>query len=162
MPEDVGLEIIIATQLSKTAAEITLTLDELINTMLENGMSKDAIKQVLMRDLNTGGRLFGNYRNQVKSKVKAGMNMAANKSSRKVFEEAGVKEYTWISVGDKSVCIDCEDRHGETDVMEYFKTVGLPRSGFSICQFNCRCQLIPATYRGENLDKPLLRQEFKK
>ena len=85
--------------------------------------------------------------------------MAANQSSRNTFESAGVKQFRWVSVGDKSVCPDCQDRHGEEDTMEYFKTVGLPRSGFSICQSSCRCQVLPATYKGENLDKPLLRKE---
>jgi hypothetical protein len=155
------LEIIIGNQLSKGAAETTLTIEELITNMSASGMDSASIKNVLLNDLNTGGRLFGSYRNQVKNTVKNGMGMAANEASRTTFEEAGIKEFTWISVGDKSVCIDCEERHGETDVMEYFKTVGLPRSGFSICQSNCRCQVLPASYKGENLDKPLLRKKAK-
>jgi len=41
--------------------------------------------------------------------------------------------------------------------MEYWRTVGKPQSGFSVCQQNCQCQLIAADYKGENLDKPLVR-----
>ena len=153
------LSILIGNQLSKGAAETTLTLEELISSMSASGMDNQSIKDVLMNDLTTGGRLFGPFRNSVKNTVKSGMGMAANEASRTTFEKAGVQEFKWVSIGDKSVCIDCEERHGEIDTMEYFKTVGLPRSGFSICQFSCRCQLVPATYEGENLNEPLLRKK---
>ena len=155
------LSILIGNQLSKGAAETTLTLEELISSMSASGMDNQSIKDVLMNDLTTGGRLFGPFRNSVKNTVKSGMGMAANEASRTTFEKAGVQEFKWVSIGDKSVCIDCEERHGEIDTMEYFKTVGLPRSGFSICQFSCRCQLVPATYDGENLNEPLLRKKIK-
>ena len=160
MPEEnISLEIIIANKLSKTAVEITLTLEELINSMLQSGMSKEQVRQVLLNDLNRGGRIFGTYKNQVKNTVKNGVGINANTSARKTFEEAGVQRYQWVSVGDKSVCADCEPRHGTVDTLEYFRTVGLPRSGFSICQMNCRCQILPSTYKSENLDKPLLKKD---
>ena len=153
------LEITIGNQLANAAAETTLTLEELIMSMRTSGMDDGAIKSVLMNDLNRGGRLFGNFRNQVKNTVKNGMGMAANESSHKTFEEAGVQKYVWVAVGDKSVCIDCQDRHGEEGTMEYHRNIGEPRSGFSICQSNCRCLLIPVTYKGEKLDEPLLRDK---
>ena len=155
------LEIIIGTQLGNAAASTTLTLEELITSMRASGMENDAIKSVLMNDLTQGGRLFGNYRNQVKNTVKNGMGIVANDSSQAAFEEAGVQQYEWVAVGDKSVCIDCERRHGEEGTMEYHKTIGVPRSGFSICQSNCRCKLIPIDYDGEDFDKPLLRGKQK-
>ena len=153
------LRIIIGNQLSKNAAETVLTLEELISQMKESGMDNSAIKSVLMNDLNTGGRLFGTYRNNVKNTVKNGANMVANETSRKEFEEAGIKEYRWVSIGDNRVCPDCEPRNGEVNTMEFFKTIGLPRSGFSICRSNCRCQLVPEEYKDEDFSKPLLRKE---
>ena len=45
--------------------------------------------------------------------------------------------------------------------MEYWETVGLPKSGFSICQTNCQCIVVSASYTGENLDKPLVRDKGK-
>ena len=155
------LEIIIGTQLGTAAAAWTLTLEELVTTMRASGMEDGAIKSVLMNDLTEGGRLFGGYRNQVKNTVKNGMGMVANESSQAAFEEAGVQKYEWVAVGDKSVCVDCERRHGEEGTMEYHKTIGAPRSGFSICQSNCRCKLIPVDYDGEDFDKPLLRSKQK-
>ena len=156
-----SLSINIGNQLSKNSAETTLSLEELIVGMSQSGMDKSQIKQVLMDDLTSGGRLFGTYKNNVKNTVKNGMNMAAGEASRSTFEEAGVQEYRWVSSGDASVCPDCERRHGDIESMEFWKNVGLPASGFSLCRFACNCQLVPATYEGENLDKPLLKTEKK-
>jgi len=155
------LEITIGNQLANAAAETTLTLEELIMSMKTSGMEDSAIKSVLMNDLNSGGRLFGNFRNQVKNTVKNGMGMAANESSHRTFEEAGVQKYAWVAVGDKSVCVDCERRHGEEGTMEYHRNIGEPRSGFSICQSSCRCKLVPVDYDGEDFDEPLLRDKKK-
>ena len=157
MPEEnISLEILIANKLSKSAVETTLTLEELINSMLQSGMGKDQVRQVLINDLNNSGRIFGTYKNQVKNTVKNGVGINANTSARKTFEEAGVKQYQCVAIGDKSVCPDCEPRHGTVNTLEYFRTVGLPRSGFSICQMNCRCQILPSTYKSENLKQPIL------
>lgn len=156
------LRLIIGNQLSNNAAETVLTLEELVSQMRESGMDGASIKAVLMEDLTQGGRLFGSYRNKVKNTVKNGAGMAANESSRTAFEEAGVQEYRWVSIGDKSVCASCEPRNGEIGTMEYFKTIGLPRSGFSICQSNCRCQIVPEEYKDEDFSKPLLRKKVKK
>tara|TARA_R100000664_G_scaffold12586_1_gene20187 strand:+ start:2287 stop:3402 length:1116 start_codon:yes stop_codon:yes gene_type:complete len=156
-----SLEISIGSQLSKNSAETTLSLEELIIGMSESGMDKSQIKNVLMNDLNSGGRLFGAFRNNVKNTVKNGMNIAAGESSRGTFEEAGVQEYRWVSSGDASVCPDCLRRHGDVESMEFWKNVGLPASGFSLCRFACNCQLVPETYKGENLDEPLLRKKTK-
>jgi len=156
MPEN--LEIVIASQLANVAAETTLTLDSLILSMRASGMTDVAIKEVLLADLTNGGRLFGNFRNQVKNTVKNGVGMASNAGARATFEKAGVQEFQWVTVGDGKVCPDCEGRHGETGTMDYFRTIGLPQSGFSVCLFSCRCQLLPQSYEGENLDQPLMRK----
>jgi len=132
-------------------------LNGVITSMKASGMSNSAIKQTLLNDLNTGGRIFGGYKNQIKNTVKSGVGMAGNNGSQGRFKDAGVKQFQWVSVGDGKVCPDCEERHGETGTMEYFETIGLPASGFSVCTTNCRCQLLPENYKGENLDKPLVK-----
>ena len=40
------------------------------------------------------------------------------------------------------VCDDCLDRKDEIDTMEYWDIVGLPQSGFSMCQYGCGCKLV--------------------
>ena len=153
------LNILIGNQLDQVATETTTTLQGLVSNMKANGMSDKEIKSVLMNDLTGGGRIFGGYRNQVKNTVKSGIGASANNASMKSFEAAGVKEYRWVAVGDKNVCADCLPRNGEVADMEFWKVVGLPQSGFSICRYNCRCQLVPSDYKGEDIKEPILKRD---
>lgn len=154
-----NLVITIGEQLSTIAGETTMDLQGLISTMKASGMDNKAIKDVLINDLRTGGRLFGNYRNQIKNTVQSGIGISGGNSSRSTFEKAGVKQYRWTAIGDKRVCPDCEPRHGEVDSLEFWKTVGLPQSGFSICRYNCRCQLVPVDYKDKEVEQPILRSK---
>lgn len=154
-----NLVISIGEQLSTIAGETTMDLQGLISTMKASGMDNKAIKDVLINDLRTGGRLFGNYRNQIKNTVQSGIGISGGNASRSTFEKAGVKQYRWTAIGDKRVCADCQPRHGEVDSLEFWKTVGLPQSGFSICRYNCRCQLLPVDYKDKEVEQPILRSQ---
>ena len=61
-----NMTVTIGEQLSTIAGETTMTLQELVSTMKASGMDNGAIKNVLLNDLKTGGRVFGRYRNQIK------------------------------------------------------------------------------------------------
>ena len=148
-----------ANHISASAAQSALSIQELVTTMKTAGMADTAIRQTLLNDLNTGGPLFGSFRNKLKNTVKNGVEASSNGSANGKFTKAGVSQFQWVSVGDGKVCPDCEERHGETGTMEYFETIGLPASGFSVCTTNCRCQLLPENYKGENLDKPLVKEK---
>ena len=89
MPEPLeeSLSTIVASQFSNIAAQTTLDLQGLITMMKANGMSDTAIKEALMNDLTTGGRLFGSFRNQVKNTVRSGIRIAGNKASMSRFKE---------------------------------------------------------------------------
>jgi len=151
------LQLSIANQIATSASQMSLSIQELITTMKASGMADSAIKQTLINDLNSGGALFGSFRNKLKNTVRNGVELSSNGRSNSTFTKAGVQGFQWISVGDGKVCPDCEERHGETGTMEFFETIGLPASGFSVCTTNCRCQLVPESYKGENLDKPLVK-----
>lgn len=153
------LQITMANHISASAAQSALSIQELVTTMKTSGMADTAIRQTLLNDLNTGGPLFGSFRNKLKNTVKNGVEASSNGSANGKFTKAGVSQFQWISVGDGKVCPDCDERHRETGTMEYFETIGLPASGFSVCTTNCRCQLLPQTYKGENLDKPLVKEK---
>jgi hypothetical protein len=154
-----NLQATISNQLTATAAQTTLSIQELVTTMKAQGMADQAIRQTLLNDLNSGGQLFGSFRNKLKNTVKNGVELNAKDAVNNKYKDSGVQNFQWISVGDGKVCADCEERHRETGTYEFFETIGLPASGFSICQTNCRCQLVPEDYKGENLDKPLIRDK---
>jgi len=155
MPE---LNIILQNGVMTAAQQTTMNLQELVINMKASGMGSDAIRNVLLNDLNTGGAIFGNFKNSVKKTVAGGVGMAGNGAAFQKYTKAGVKTFRWITAGAKS-CPDCIPRHGETGSMEYFETIGVPKSGFSVCGANCQCTLVPEGYNGENLDKPLVREK---
>ena len=156
-----NMEIIVGTQLSNVAAQTTLDIQGIVTSMKASGMSNSAIKDTLMADLTGGGRIFGNYRNQVKNTVKSGVSMAGSNASKDIFTKAGVEKFRWQTVQGDTVCPDCEPRHGQIESMKVWEMIGTPQSGFSVCQQYCQCQLIAADYKGENLDKPLVRGKKK-
>lgn len=55
--------------------------------------------------------------------------------------------FTWVTVGDKSVCIDCVHNGGmeSQTIKEWQSSVGLPRTGNTLCLDKCRCSLLPTT-----------------
>ena len=150
MPEPLeeSLSIIVASQFSNIAAQTTLDLQGLITMMKANGMSDIAIKEALMNDLTTGGRLFGSFRNQVKNTVRSGIRIAGNNASMTRFKEEGIEEFVWVTVS-KNPCPDCAARAGEVATMEYWENLGVPASGFSVCQGNCKCVFEALGYKGD-------------
>ena len=153
------LQLTVSNQISSAAAQTTLTLQEAIVNMKASGMAESAIRQSLLGDLNIGGPLFGGFKSKLRNTVKDGIEFSSNGSANGKFVSAGVERFQWISVGDGKVCPDCEEKHGETGKMEYFELIGLPGSGFSLCGSHCRCKLVPENYKGENLDKPLVKEK---
>ena len=133
---------------------VTSNLVSRINSMKLSGMSTAETRKVLVADLITGGRIFGQLRNGVKRISKNAIEEAGNIASIKQFIAKDYKEYKWITVG-KNICPDCKPRHGTTGDISYFSTIGLPKSEFSVCGTNCNCQLVPIQYKGENLEQPI-------
>ena len=153
------LEIILASQIATAAAHTTLDLAGLVQAMKASGMSNNAIREVLLTDLSESGRIFGAYKNAVKNTVGSAVGRAGNIAQKAAYSDAGVQEFRWVTAG-VNVCPDCDSRNGEIGTMEYWETVGLPKSGFSVCQQHCQCPMpVPTTYKGENLDKPLIRNK---
>ena len=136
--------------------KIALDLDEFIRVARINGMSDVAIYEYILNDIQNSGRFFGAFKNSVAGATRNGIEEFANVSSMNHFQSQGYRQWRWISAG-KSVCPDCEERHGLEGSMEFFNTIGLPKSGFSVCQGNCLCKLVAVDYQGENLEQPLKR-----
>ena len=153
------LQITVANQITTSAAITALTIEEAITNMRLAGMSDDAIRLTLVTDLKEGGILFGTFRNKLKNTVRNAVELSSNRSANQQFVKAGVKLFQWVTVNGKAVCPDCAERHGLEGTNEYFDTIGREGSGFSICQQNCRCKILPIGYKDENLDKPLVKQK---
>lgn len=53
-------------------------------------------------------------------------------------------EFVWVTMKDKRVCPSCLDRGGyESKKFGEWESIGLPKSGTTICGVKCRCVLVP-------------------
>ena len=129
------LEIKISASVSKTA----LTLEEFIQVGRLNGMSDAQLYRQIIDDISRDGRLFGAFRNQLRGNMKYGIESMANIGMTQTFSSEGYDVWRWVAVGN-NVCPDCAERHGLEGDEDFFNTIGLPKSGFSVCGENCECK----------------------
>jgi len=155
------LNVVVSQKMKSTAGKAVLDLEDLITQLRASGATEQVVRQALLNDLESVGRIFGAFRNGVKNNIKDAILSAGNISANKAYEQAGIQEFKWVTVSTKP-CPDCEDRHGEVADMEFFETIGLPKSGFSVCGTHCQCQLVPSAYKGKGLDAPLIRNVGRK
>ena len=128
--------------------QLILDMEEFEDTMRLSGASDKAIKDGLKEDRKTRGRIFGAFVNKTNRKITNGIESASNISALETMEEAGVQQYMWVSTG-KNVCPDCEDRAGLQGDIVLFESIGMPKSGFSVCNEHCQCQVVPVEYTEE-------------
>lgn len=156
-----SLEVVLAARISTSASITVLRLDEIINTMIQAGMSKDSVRDVLLADLREGGRIFGEYRNAIKNTVGQAVTNTSAEAEKFVYNEKGVKSFRWVTAGN-NVCVDCAERAGRIENFSYWELAGLPRSGFSVCGANCNCRVVPASYTEKDITEIKRRRERKK
>ena len=131
---------------------IILTIAEfelLIQSMSVAGATPEAIRAYLLYDLESGGRIFGSLANGITNSTAMGITSSSQIAQMLTYKQKGIQEFKWITVS-KNPCPQCSDRAGRTEPWEYWETIGLPRSGFSVCRGNCKCHLEPMNYKGDD------------
>ena len=145
------LQIFLTAKAGKTA----ITIEEFIETRLAQGASPESIRELLIADLNEGGRIFGEFRSAIKSTLRGSLNRIRDSA---LYSEYGVdRQYRWIAVL-VNTCPDCMENHGNVMSWDEWEAsrFGLPRSGGTVCRENCRCVLVIA----EATDiEPLIRRK---
>tara|TARA_Y100001963_G_C6765313_1_gene441866 strand:+ start:200 stop:1576 length:1377 start_codon:yes stop_codon:yes gene_type:complete len=117
-------------------------LEKSVFSMTQAGASQDIIKQTLANDMGTGGRIFGQLRNDTKASIVDGINQSA-KMGQYANYDLDKGEFAWVAVGGHRVCLDCDGRAGQKMTFEEWEGEGLPGSGWSVCQGYCYCVLDP-------------------
>ena len=130
------------------AEKVAIDIEALIIRMTLSGAEESVVTATLFSDLQSGGVLFGSFKNGVKNITKDAIHNVANISAEKEFIKAGIDMFMWVTVSGKP-CPDCDDREGEVGTKDYFDAVGNPKSGFSVCGRHCQCELVPASYKGD-------------
>lgn len=134
-------------------AESDLLADRLelrIRQMMNAGMSKGAIVAALRRDLRAGGPIFSGFASTFKRHV---FPVVDNFAQGAIVEEnPDAMVWEWITTS-ADPCDDCRPRHGLRKAYREWESVGLPRSGFSVCGDNCKCALVPSNMVGNSIAK---------
>ncbi|MBN2011948.1 hypothetical protein JW960_21645 [candidate division KSB1 bacterium] len=119
-----------------------LTLEQLINKLKDSGLSETQIREKLNTDLETGGEIFGEFRERFKADIDSENENKNYHGLSQAFENA--KLWEWVGISDNEMCPDCIERHNmEPQSYEKWKILGLPGSGKTACKKKCRCDLIP-------------------
>lgn len=129
----------------------TMTLGEVVKEMKRKGYSDKQIKEQLLP--------------RATEQVLGGLDVPKERIEELVEDTDSPAEsvwsdvdYTWvlgkcggdwkefleaegIEIIDEDYCPDCKERDGRKETMEFWETIGLPRSGFSVCQEECGCSL---------------------
>lgn len=119
----------------------TTKIEREIALLRNAGVREAEIIRILGGDLSTGGRIFGEFRNNIKRGIVSSVMQASRIGQDRVYGDS--LKMRWISVGSPRICPDCEDRIGQVATWDEWEAVGLPASGFSVCKEWCYCQLIP-------------------
>ena len=118
------------------------SLEKSVYTMTQAGTSPEIIKQTLKNDMGTGGRIFGQLRNDTKASIVDGINQSAKMGQYQNYDlDKG--QFAWVTVGGHKICPDCEEREGIIMNFNNWEMAGLPGSGWSVCQGYCYCILDP-------------------
>jgi len=122
-------------------AKMAMTLNEFIDSSIAQGVSPDILEEELLNDLLNDGRLFSDFRRQIKATTNGIIKKASDSGQFAEDDEVEVM-YRWVAVSDKNVCPDCIERHGEVHTLDEWTSLGMPATGFTVCKDNCRCKLI--------------------
>lgn len=145
------VEIIIGAQAQKLIDNLLSDVQARLTTMIEGGgMTEAAAIAVLQEDLRTGGRTFGAYKNGMRNIVANSIRGATNEAILDSYRESGIELFRWVTVSGNP-CPQCDDRQGEVETLKFWQDAGFPKSGFSVCQDNCKCVLIPVGFESEQI-----------
>ena len=133
---------IIELQLSGAVQRTVVDIETLIAQMRVAGATDNVIREVLMNDLESGGRIFGGLRSQFRATGDFGVLQMSNIGSAYAMTSEGLTEFQWQTAGNR-ICDDCKGRSGDSRSWQEWEMVGLPGTGWSVCGSHCKCTLVP-------------------
>lgn len=134
-----SMRIILNAKVNRTV----LTLQEYVMTRQAQGGTLEAIERELIDDLKGNGRIFGEFKRNIRATAVGSLNKVRDAG---YYSDFGVTEqYRWSAVL-VNTCPDCLERHGQVKSWDEWEEEGLPRAGSTVCRDNCHCVLIPVEY----------------
>lgn len=125
-------------------------LEAEIAAMRIQGMAEESIYQVLLKDAQESGRLFGEFSNTIKLRIYGGLKQASRVGEHAIYHARGISTdlLKWVTIGKN--CPDCDTRAGREEPAEIWATIGEPGTGWSLCRSACDCRLVPVSIKLPN------------
>lgn len=139
--------------LSFSAQTFANNINQQVAVMTTNGLSQEAIKDVLRADMQESGRIFGQLKNDAREQVSGAINQSSRLGQNKEYGEKD--KFIWVTVAGHKVCGDCAYRAGKVTTYRAWEKVGLPGTGWSVCKGYCYCIIDPIGRMGSNVNAPL-------
>ena len=140
--EDKGLLKYIALAIGFDIAVFANRINKQIALYRATGIGDAEISRLLATDLQSNGRIFGYLRNSIIRGIVLGNNQFSRMGQVGVYGDS-INLFRWVTVQGHRICDDCIQRSGEVDTFENWEARGLPGTGWSVCQGNCYCILVP-------------------
>ena len=121
-------------------------INKTVTNMTNNGIGMETITATLLADMTTGGKIFGQLRNQTKESLVGGINKAATIGQYETYLNNGIKEnsmFVWVTASGHRICQDCVARSGIEQTFSDWESEGLPGSGATVCGGYCYCVIDP-------------------
>ena len=116
-------------------------LEQQVVNMTASGMTKKEIMRSINQDKISGGRIFGELRNDIKENVSKVTTNAGRLGSFANYTKKDL--FAWVTVTGHKICIDCAARSGTILSYKEWESAGTPGTGWSVCRGYCYCVLDP-------------------
>ena len=133
------LEILLKSKATKSA----MTLQEYIDFRESQGTSLEIIREDLLKDLEEGGRIFGEFKNALKPTFQGSVGRLRDVGE--LAEQGLSGKWRWVAVTlgtATKTCPDCLDRHNQSKTWNEWEIEGLPRTNATVCEQWCQCVLV--------------------
>tara|TARA_Y100000592_G_scaffold29212_1_gene46606 strand:- start:9787 stop:11268 length:1482 start_codon:yes stop_codon:yes gene_type:complete len=148
------------------ARSFALNIEKSVANMAQTGMSMNLIEDVLTEDMQTGGKIFGQLRNNIKETTAKAINQSSRLGQYSTYfanpellmdspSESKPMKFMWVTVAGHKVCRDCISRSGRIKTFDEWSTDGLPGAGQTVCGGYCYCIIDPIGQMDEKIDAPV-------
>lgn len=128
----------------RSAQKLAVTIDDFLQNMAFGGMSKSEMVAELMGPIGES-RIFSPLLRQFGITSEKAIHTARQAAMREVYNKnsKNIKLYEWVLDSGAEHCDDCLARSGQEKTMEEWEMLGVPGSGTTVCNVNCKCDLKP-------------------
>jgi hypothetical protein len=126
----------------------------------QNGQSSEGILQNIRNQIKPGGRLYSQVEGAIKRSHSAFVYQSSGYGQESVRQKTVTPDtkMKWV-INSFNTCPDCLVRNGLVKTYREWLALGMPKSGFSVCGNNCKCDLIPIGNYPDGLEELALKSD---